>query len=223
CKMFQRSLLSLQIVILLKIVSLSIGIQYEFDFEDDQIYSKCPDSPNGTLSMFEWLDFSDFTFELSEEGIFASGNLTTMWEVEPTDRIEARINVLHWERGFWQPTILNVYIFDFCKVMYDKNQLWYNLMIEHVINVEEVKEKCIKYKGVSGRQFKGLYKRFVKILNFQTTLVYEPYLVKVRFGMGMVIPPGRHRIIVNAVAIDLNNVTRPNGICYELRGQFYKI
>ncbi|KAH8292020.1 hypothetical protein KR054_003527 [Drosophila jambulina] len=201
--MFRRSRLLNQILILLHFVSLSLEIQYEFELEDDQVYTKCLDNPNGLKGIEGMLDLSDLTLELGAEGIVVSGNVTTVWDVEPTDRIEARISTLHWDRGFWQPTILNIYIFDFCKVMYDKNQLWYSMMTEHVINKDEVQDKCVKHKG--------------------TTLVYEQYLLKLYFGMGLVLPPGRHRIIINTVAIDLNNVTRPNGICFEIVGQFYKI
>ncbi|KAH8242756.1 hypothetical protein KR032_001880 [Drosophila birchii] len=201
--MFQLLHLTLQILILLKIVSLSVEFQYEFEFEDDQIYSKCLDNPNGAKGMEGLFDCSDFTMELNEEGVVISGNLTTVWDVDPTDRVEVRSNTLHWERGFWQPTILNIVIFDFCKVMYDKNQIWFKPVTQHVINVEDVRGKCLTNK--------------------ETILVFEEYVMMVQLGMGMVVAPGRYRIIIHIVAIDLNNVTRPNGICFEIKGQFFKI
>jgi len=30
-------------------------------------------------------------------------------------------------------------------------------------------------------------------------------------------------MVINLVAIDENNVTRPNGICFEVKGDFFKI
>ncbi|KAH8337152.1 hypothetical protein KR059_001897 [Drosophila kikkawai] len=201
--MFRPSHLSRQILILVTIVSLTVEIQYEFEFEDDKIFTKCLDNPNGFKDIEGLFDLSNMTFEWGEEGIVVSGNMTTVWEVEPTDRIEVRSHTLHWERGFWQPTILNIFVFDFCKVMYDKNQIWYSIMTQHVINVEEIRDKCINNKG--------------------TLLMFEKFLMKAELGIGMVLSSGRYRIVVNLVAIDLNNITRPNGICYETIGTFFKI
>ncbi|KAH8384523.1 hypothetical protein KR200_003491, partial [Drosophila serrata] len=202
-KMFQRSRLPKLILVLLKIVSISLAILYEFEFEDDEVFTKCLDNPDGFKDKHGLFDFTNFSFEMGAEGIVVSGNFTSVWDVEPTDRIELRSRTLYWERGSWQPTILNVYVSDFCKVMYDKNQIWYISLTEHISNKEEIRDKCVTHKG--------------------TLFVIEPYLMEIYFGAGMVFPSGRHRIIINMVAIDLNNVTRPNGICYEFVGTFFKV
>ncbi|KAH8264305.1 hypothetical protein KR038_006358 [Drosophila bunnanda] len=201
--MFRQSHLTWQILILLRIVSPSTEIQYEFELEDDHVITKCLDDPKGFKDMNGLFDLSNLSFELGEEGVVVGGNLTSVWDVEPTDRIEFRTSTFYWERGFWQPTILNVVSPDFCKTMYDEKQLWYSIITKYVINKEEVKDKCVTHKG--------------------TVLVVEPYLINIHFGAGMVLPSGRHRTINTMTAFDLNNVTRPNPICFEIIGQFFKI
>ncbi|KAH8360932.1 hypothetical protein KR200_011852, partial [Drosophila serrata] len=87
-KMFQRSRLPKQILILLKIVSLSLAILYEFEFEDDEVFTKCLDTPDGFKDKHGLFDFTNFSFEMGAEGVVVSGNFTSVWDVEPTDRIE---------------------------------------------------------------------------------------------------------------------------------------
>lgn len=89
--MFRRSHLLWQNLILLQAVYLSVEIQYELEFEDDQLFTKCLDNPDGFQDITRLFDFSNFTLELSEEGIVVRGNLTTIWDVDTTDRIEVTI------------------------------------------------------------------------------------------------------------------------------------
>jgi len=47
--------------------------------------------------------------------------------------------------------------------------------------------------------------------------------MKMYFGAGLKIPPGRKRMVFILTAIDVNNVRRPNGICFEIKGEFVKV
>lgn len=37
---------------------------------------------------------------------------------------------------------------DSCKQLYDKNQYWYKLWTQYIINADDVKDKCINVPGV---------------------------------------------------------------------------
>lgn len=55
----------------------------------------------------------------------------------------------YFDRGTWQPTTLNMLIKDFCKVMYDQKQIWYDFYSGHVVNRADVEANCVTVKGVS--------------------------------------------------------------------------
>ncbi|KAH8354471.1 hypothetical protein KR084_011981 [Drosophila pseudotakahashii] len=191
-----------RIIIVLKMIKPSIQVDYEFVFEDESVFAKCVDEPPGYSFITGLFDFTHFRTEMLPEGIHVEGKITSLWDVQPTDRIEGRLSVFHWDRGTWQPTILNLISRDFCKVSLDPKQYWYRSFSKYIINQEEAKEKCFTHMG--------------------TEYVFEPFISEIYFGAGFNVPPGRKRIVCTLVAIDLNNVTRPNGICFEMRGEFQK-
>ncbi|XP_016970849.1 uncharacterized protein LOC108038532 [Drosophila rhopaloa] len=192
-----------QALILLKIVNPSFEINYEYVFEDEDVFSKCQDKPPGFLDVDKLFDLSLMHFEMHPDGLHITGNLTTWWDVEPTDRIEGSLNILHLDRGTWQPTILNLKVRDFCKIFYDPKQFWYTSFAKYIINNEDALTKCFNNKG--------------------TVYYLEPYIMKAYAGTGMTMPSGRNRMILTLVAVDENNVKRPNGICTEIMGEFVKV
>nr|XP_017008108.1 uncharacterized protein LOC108064874 [Drosophila takahashii] len=180
----------------------SFQIDYEYVLEDESVFAACVDNPPGYSNISGLFDFSDFHTEMLPDGIHVEGKITSTWDVQPTDRVEGHISVLHLDRGTWQPTILNLISRDFCKVYLDPKQYWYRGFPKYIINKEEAMEKCFTNMG--------------------TEYVFEPFISKLYFGAGFNVPPGRKRVVITLAAIDLNNATRPNGICFELRGEFQK-
>ncbi|XP_017111699.1 uncharacterized protein LOC108135468 isoform X1 [Drosophila elegans] len=190
-----------QTLILLKIVHPSFEINYEYVFLDENVFNSCPDPPPGFSDVHKLFDLSELNSEIKPDGLHISGNITIVWDVQPTDRIEGRISVLHLDRGSWQPTILNIWTYDFCKIFNDQKQVWYNSFVKYIVNKNDT-EKCFNNKG--------------------TVYYVEPYVMNAIFGAGMRPPPGLNRIVFTLSAVDENNVKRPNGICFEITGEFVR-
>ncbi|XP_034137821.1 uncharacterized protein LOC117589750 [Drosophila guanche] len=89
---------------------------------------------------------------------------------------------------------------DFCKIMYQENQLWFKYYTGHVTNIE-VRDKC---------------------LTLGTTQILERYTLKLEFGLDVPLRSGRYRIVFQLVSIDRNGVRRKNGVCFEIRGDIHK-
>jgi len=154
-------------LILLQHIQKSLAMTYEFIMEDERIFSDCKDKPPGTLDVNDLFDFTNTTFQMSESGVTLSGCKTVIWDIQPTDRVEVTknkltemyrnykpyfqlaVSVLYFDRGTWQPTTLNMLIKDFCKVMFDEKQVWYDSYSKHIQNAAEVNNTCYRVKGVS--------------------------------------------------------------------------
>lgn len=57
--------------------------------------------------------------------------------------------MMHFNRGTWEPTVFSVATPDFCSVMFDEDQYWYKYWTKHILNREEVEQKCLRTPGVS--------------------------------------------------------------------------
>ncbi|XP_020810623.1 uncharacterized protein LOC110185945 [Drosophila serrata] len=128
-----------------------------------------------------------------------SGNMTFVWDIQPQDRVEFIIRVLYFDRGTWKPTY-SVITHDFCKSMYDSRQLWYPTWTGHVINVEDVRDKCT-YPG--------------------TKLIFEPYLMTIAMNFTLV-REGLYKIRCTFKAFDSADNVRPTNICFDIFGDAHK-
>ncbi|KAH8284746.1 hypothetical protein KR054_000506 [Drosophila jambulina] len=189
-------------LILVNLIYYAMGIQYEFLLEDERIFSDCADKPLGTQNIYSMFDTSNMNLAMDDEGISVSGNHTLIWDAQPSDRIEMAGSLRYFDRGTWQPTTLNILSKDFCKVMYDHRQIWYNLYTNHIANRPDIAEKCITEKG--------------------TTFIIQPYKLDPHIGLGVPLKPGRYAVRMEFSAFDSSNVKRPNSICTEIRGEFFK-
>ncbi|KAI8038426.1 uncharacterized protein LOC128254976 [Drosophila gunungcola] len=190
------------LLILCGMVKLSGQVQYEFVLEDEAIFTKCKNAKPGTLDINGLYNMTNYSTNMVPEGIEISGNLTSVFNAEPSDRIEVLGSLLYFDRGSWQPTTLNMVVRDFCKVMYDKNQLWYKAWSSHITNSKDIENYCIKVVG--------------------TVFVMENYTLSLIFGSGMTLLNGRYTLQVEAYAIDKFSKKRPGDVCYEVIGSFYK-
>ncbi|XP_034662764.1 uncharacterized protein LOC117897820 [Drosophila subobscura] len=190
-------------MILLLIVNSSLQVKYEFVLDNEHVLSECQDKPPGALSYDSLFDFSEMALTMSDDGVTLTGNATTVWDVKPTDRIQGTANILYFDRGTWQPTVLNIIAKNFCATMYDERQFWYKFWTRHIINADEVKENCLKVAG--------------------TKLIMEPFLIKFEFGFDAPLRQGRHKIVMGFRAFDEHNVERKYNICFEITGEFYKM
>ncbi|XP_016978722.1 uncharacterized protein LOC108044275 [Drosophila rhopaloa] len=185
-------------------VTSSWAADYEFLLEDPDILSPCTDGPPGAIDAREAVDFEHIVINAEADILHVSGNATVNWNVHPTDRITAKLELLHFNRGSWEPTVFTMNAKDFCSIMYDKNQYWYKYWTTYIINRDEVEEKCIKGPGV--------------------VLVHEPFDVRLKF-MNLYGPTlrGRYKMVITFHALDDFNVPRPKPICVEIRGEFLKL
>nr|XP_016927515.1 uncharacterized protein LOC108008235 [Drosophila suzukii] len=189
-------------LILLQHIQKSLAMTYEFIMEDERIFSDCKDKPPGTLDVNDLFDFTNTTFQMSESGVTLSGCKTVIWDIQPTDRVELAVSVLYFDRGTWQPTTLNMLIKDFCKVMFDEKQVWYDSYSKHIQNAAEVNNTCYRVKG--------------------SPIIFEEYTIQPVFSSGMIIKSGRYAMRFMHSAYDNNGLVRPNKICYEIKGEFKK-
>ncbi|KAH8348455.1 hypothetical protein KR084_007539 [Drosophila pseudotakahashii] len=191
-----------QLLILLQRIKNSTEIKFDFLFEDERIVSDCGEKPAGTLGINSLFDFTNTGFDMSEDGVTVSGYTTVIWDIQPTDRVEIAVSVQYYDRGSWQPTILNMVIKDFCKVMFDEKQMWYDCYSKHILNAAEVNQTCYNVKG--------------------SQIKFETYTIHPVFSSGMSLKSGRHSMRFIHSAYDQNGVVRPNKICFEVKGEFKK-
>ncbi|XP_016999454.3 uncharacterized protein CheB53a [Drosophila takahashii] len=191
------------LIIIFDVINSSMQIKYEFEFEDESIYSDCSDVPPEARNINGLFDMTNLKRIMNQEGIALSGNMTSVFNAQPSDRIEVTANLLYFDRGIWLPTTLNMIVKDFCKVMYDKKQLWYEAWSSHIRNKEAIEDHCIKVYG--------------------TLFLMETYTVDLFFGSGMPLFSGRHTLRIRIFAYDQSGKKRPHDVCYEIKGKFYKI
>nr|XP_017022015.1 uncharacterized protein LOC108074461 [Drosophila kikkawai] len=193
---------SIILVILLSLVTYSLTVKYEFILEEENIFSKCHDEHPGYSDINKLLDLSNFSMKFVEGGTEVSGYLTTLWDNEPTDIIQASVGVTYLDRGFWQPTILNMKYNDFCSIWIDKNNFFYQVT-SHILNYDEAKKNCLNVAG--------------------TKLTFEPFVMSITYGLDVPLRPGRYKMTYLLTAVDKHGNLRPTPICADINGSFEKL
>lgn len=81
CSVVKVMLILLQVVVSTKI---------RFIPQNLDLFTACPDQPSNVLSIQDAFDFSDLNFEYIDidNTLLLSGNATTRWDIEKTDRIQ---------------------------------------------------------------------------------------------------------------------------------------
>lgn len=87
-KMERKTYWMLELILILNVTHLSMQISYEFEIEDESIYSDCSDVPPGTLNISGLFDLTNYTTTITADGLSVSGNMTSVFNAQPTDRIE---------------------------------------------------------------------------------------------------------------------------------------
>ncbi|XP_017024353.1 uncharacterized protein [Drosophila kikkawai] len=191
-----------QFLLISQFIYYSTEVEYEFIPQDERYYEKCKDLPDA-LGMEELFDMTNLNIAMTEEGLQFSGNMTSTWlGLDPSDRIQMATSIQYFDRGTWVPTILNMLIPDFCKFLYDERQSWYTWS-SHIINRKEIETECFKVPG--------------------TVFIFDTYPTSFRFGSGIYLKPGRYSLQVQFTAYDKFNKKRPTEVCYEIRGEFFKV
>ncbi|KAH8326359.1 hypothetical protein KR067_005602 [Drosophila pandora] len=191
--------LVLKILFILTILDYSEQTIYDLTIEDDNVFSDCLEKRPEYLGIDKLFDFSKLSYTMTEEGILVDGNITFWWDIDPKDRVETLCSISYFDRGNWQPTILNIKYKDFCATMFDPKQFMYNAWTKYVLNAEYIKKVC----PLPG-----------------TVLILEPYTLKMQFGIDVPLKPGRYKIIMILSAVDINGKARRKNICTEIKLSF---
>ncbi|EDW02485.1 GH19860 [Drosophila grimshawi] len=183
-----------------------LSVDYEFRPDDPDIFSDCrnPPGPPGSTNINGLFNLDELQLSLNGDMVHFEGNLTTVWDIQPQDRIAIKGTVMRWDRGVWEPTIFSVSTDDFCQVMYDKDQYWYRYWTTHVTNADEVGSKCLYLKG--------------------SKLMHEPFDINlVIYGVNAVSMLGRYKIVVTLDAFDDQKKIKRPTVCVEIKGEMEEL
>ncbi|XP_016978719.1 uncharacterized protein LOC108044273 [Drosophila rhopaloa] len=192
------------LLLLVVLVSGSWGADYELLLEDPDIFAPCTEGPPGSVGFHDAFNIKDLVLNQDADIIHISENLTTIWDVQPTDRISARFALWHYNRGNWEPTLFSIATPDFCSAIFDENQSWFKQWTRYISNRDEVQEKCLTTRG--------------------TVWMHNPFDLKLRLNniRGATLQ-GRYKAVVTFEAVDERDVPRKNTVCFEIRGEAEKI
>ncbi|EDW58803.1 uncharacterized protein CheB42b [Drosophila virilis] len=188
-----------------QIVCCVLAADYEMIIDDPDIFSNCKEPPPGAGNIHSLLNMDELELTLDGDTIHIEGNATTVWDIQPGDRVAATARLMQLDRGVWQPTVFSIATQDFCDIMYDKDQYWYKYWTRYVKNASVMEKKCVHHKGAK--------------------LIHEPFDLKMVFtnirGASL---QGRYKVVVILEAFDDDrNVKRPKSICLEIIGDCEKL
>ncbi|KAH8263417.1 hypothetical protein KR044_008758 [Drosophila immigrans] len=190
---FNKCELSLKLLILL--LGLASAFKYRLDLENEDVFSDCPNQPSNVKGIREFFDFSELQTRQDGNKIMVSGNLTSMWDYDPTDRIEGTITVFRYERREWMNTLISISFEDICSDLYNEEKHFYKFWTKHVVNVKDLKDKCF----LNGTKF-----------------IHEEFVVDTR--MDTLVPAGQHKAVVKIMSFDKNKKIRDPIMCFEIEG-----
>ncbi|KAH8421054.1 hypothetical protein KR222_006552 [Zaprionus bogoriensis] len=198
--MYARLKILLQVIILLTIGESLSAVKMKFTPQTVEVFSSCPNVPQNVLNIHGMIDLSFIKFEMNDDfSIYVSGNATSVWNVDKNDKIQARFDLYKFDRSSWVATPIGMSVLDAGSVLYDKNQYWYKMWTQYVINAEEIKNDSLMHGTV-----------------FQHT----PFYIDMKFDMPGNSFRGQHKIVGNLKAYSPLKVLRDTSICFEVIGEF---
>ncbi|KAH8404705.1 hypothetical protein KR215_010845 [Drosophila sulfurigaster] len=202
--MFLNRVILLVLAIIGTLANFSSTAKFKTTIFDDYVYGACDNQPENVLNVNTAFDTSEFIINNDVDNVTLSGNLTSRWNIQKTDRLEVSIGIfqLHYlDHGSWQPTMYSIRIKNVCAVMFDKNQHWYKPWTSHIINIDDVKDNCVNVPGVS-------------------YCSYQTLSSDLQFNNQMATVEGPHKIQIQLKAFDKFGKLRPTSICFELKAYF---
>ncbi|XP_061399609.1 uncharacterized protein LOC133335341 [Musca vetustissima] len=176
------------------------GARYEFVADNDQVYEECRDMP-GTMGVHGAFDFTDLHMEYRDGSIHVYGNSTNIYKgTQPTDIVQLLGELYKFQQGDWQPTPFTIWVKDFCAVQFNPTTPWYQFWGRHVHKADR---KCVNVYG--------------------QTYHHDEFTVDIGFDFPINME-GRSKLKVRAWAVDPKTMQRrPNEICFQIVGSFYKV
>ncbi|KAH8302353.1 hypothetical protein KR044_005486 [Drosophila immigrans] len=197
---FNNHWTTFQVLIL---VGLASAVKYRFENANEEIFTPCVRQPSNVKDITDLFDFSEFQTNNDGEKLIVSGNLTSRWNYDPTDRIEGTATVYRFERREWVNTLFKISYKDLCTALFDKEKHWYKLWTKYLINAEEVKLNCF-LNGVSSQ------------------LIHEPFELDLQAEVPVFVPSGVHKLEIVFKAINAEEKVRDPILCFEIIGESFK-
>ncbi|XP_060645359.1 uncharacterized protein LOC132784015 [Drosophila nasuta] len=170
--------------------------------EDEDIFHACAHQTGKVYNFDTLFDLSETNFRMDGESVIFNGNFTTIWDVKPTDRIQVDVRILHFDKGAWLPTLYSILVYDFCPLMFNDKQYWYTIFIGNLINLEEVRNKCLNSPGTVYRSG-----------NCNLTATFDTFEKL----------SGLYKLEIKLTAYNKLGIPRPTVICTELKGELRRI
>ncbi|XP_075167571.1 uncharacterized protein LOC142239670 [Haematobia irritans] len=200
--MVGRSSLSLLSIICksLFLVKLAQGTRYQFAFDNEDLFEKCPDVP-GTNGIHDFFSMDGIEIQYDDGQITIGGNSTVMWkDAQPTDRITAKFELFKFFRGKWQLTPYTLFTSDWCASMFDRTTLWYEMWTRHIVEEDRI---CLN--------------------NYGHKYHLETYMVSAVLDVYSNLE-GRYKCVMQFQAFDKANRARSSQpLCTQVVGEFFKI
>ncbi|XP_034100279.2 uncharacterized protein LOC117565338 [Drosophila albomicans] len=112
-----------------------------------------------------------------------SGNISSNWNYDPTDRLETTSTLYRFERREWVNTVISARFNDLCNELFDERKQWYMFWTKHVINIDDVKKTCF----LKGSKF-----------------IHKTFTTDGGTDLQLIVPQGRHKLVVLIKPIDKN-------------------
>ncbi|XP_051860675.1 uncharacterized protein LOC117566466 isoform X2 [Drosophila albomicans] len=191
----------MQLTVVVGIVSFTKAHRYLTEFEDDELFSDCPNQPENVLNVHGLANLTELTFSRQQDNLHVSGNFTLLWNIEKTDRVQ--LDLFKYDRREWVPTLYSIKSTNFCPIMFDKNQYWYTLWVKYITNIDEIKNNCLNVPGT----------KYI-LDDFDMYIVIENKMQNME---------GEQKLRIELKAFDQSNRMRPTIICYEVKMNLVKL
>ncbi|XP_034100001.2 uncharacterized protein LOC117565138 isoform X2 [Drosophila albomicans] len=129
------------------------GFKYKLILENEEIFTPCINKLPNVVDLPELFDISEFHTKEDGDELTVSGNMTSKWNYDSTDRIDGFVTLYRYERREWVATLYSMTVKDVCSVIYDDKQYWYELWTKHIISSKNVRENCLMSGALSDSMF----------------------------------------------------------------------
>nr|XP_017001556.2 uncharacterized protein LOC108060377 [Drosophila takahashii] len=195
---------TLRILVLQVIISWAGATEYQLILDEDGHLAPCEHHPGNPSNFDAMVDMTTVNVTNSGNKMAVEGQQSVIWkDVQPGDNIKISVQILRMEKGSWQKTMFGTSSNNFCKNMFDKNQMWYQFWTKYITNSDEIKSKCLNTPGA--------------------VIKYQPYEIELRANLNVPNLDGRYKVVLLIEAFDKRNVKRPVSICTEFRGNALKV
>lgn len=75
------------LLLILQMLWQVLAVDYEMLIDDPDVFTDCLENPPGAKGANGLFNMDELTFTLNGDKIHVEGNVTTVWDVQPTDRI----------------------------------------------------------------------------------------------------------------------------------------